>query len=410
MPRATVLKSSIKFTCPPIGLGEATRSKYLTIASATYRAEPKRPALKQATGPTLTPAHLKGIIIILIISLASTLVYINYSRQDSTKVVLKTIETGPTLAIVIQGNEAKYNDNGTFIGVTALIRLLTDDSANGLKKGDIADYMILTDDPNTNNGYLLQGTTFNNQGPVFQVSISTQFFKEFVNSGDHIVMSAELMGSDGILFGVNNLGEYDVTSLRASINGTVLPFTFGVSRDSPVKPSWSYSGEASTTWYDPAEKVVKGVHLEMNHSYAVHLEVGLSDGSRKVVDEVVPYRPWFGIASIVAMSAVDHLTIDLLEVNGSLGTSVVSVSFRNTWGCSGPDSWVPKNITKIELFVDDLPVSPATCNLRVSDSWVGSTRTPEAAYQGGVYKVTILLTASDGSTFTTSQDVTCQPL
>jgi hypothetical protein len=369
----------------------------------------EEPTTKQATAPSLTSSHLKGIIVILIISLASTLVYINYN-QDSTKVVLKTIETRPTMAVVIQSNEAKYNDNGKFIGVTALIRLLTDDSANGLKKGDIANYMVLTDDPNTNGGYLLQGNTSKNQGPIFQVAVGTQFFREFVNSGDHIVMSAELMGSDGILFGVNNLGEYDVTYLRASINGTILPFTFGVSAASPVKPSWSYSGEASTTWYDPREKAMKGVHLEMNHSYAVHLEVGLSDGSRKVVDEVVPYRPWFGIGSIVAISAVDHLSIDLLEVNGFSGTSVVSVSFRNTWGTSGPNSWVPRNITKIELFVNGLPVSPATCNLKMGNSWVGSTKTPEVTYQGGVYEVTILLTASDGSTFTTSQDVTCQPL
>jgi hypothetical protein len=313
------------------------------------------------------------------------------------------------LAIVIQSNEAKYNDNGTFIGVTALIRLLTDDAANGLKKGDMADYMILTNDPDTNRGYLLQGTTSKNQGPVFQVAVGTQFFTEFVNSGDNVLIKAELMGSDGILFEAYNLGECDITSLRASVNGTKLPFDFGVSGDYPVKPSWQYDGEASTTWYDPAEMKTEGVHLEMNHAYAVHLEVGISDGSMKVGDEVVPYRPWFGIGSIGAMSPIDHLNIDLLQANGAYGGSVVSVSFRNTWGRSDLNSWTSMNITKVELFVGGKPVPPATCNLAVGNSWVESTRTPDFAYQGGVYKVTVQLTASDGSTFTTSQNVTCLP-
>jgi hypothetical protein len=369
----------------------------------------EQPKPNPEKGQSLNPSHLKGIIIILIISLASTFAYIGYHNQEKQNTATKTTQTGPTYAVVIQSNQAKYSSTNTFIGFDALIRLLTDDATNGLKKGDIADYLILTNDTDTNKGYLLQGTTSNNQGPVFQVTVGTQFFTEFVNSGDNVLIKAELMGSDDILFEAYNLGEYDITSLRATVNGTRLPFDFGVSGDYPIKPSWQYDGEASTTWYDPAEMKTEGVHLEINHSYAVHLEVGLSDGSRKVVDEVVPYEGLGAVGSIAGGSVIDHLSIDLLQANGVYGGSVVSVSFRNTWGRSDSDSETSMTITKVELFVNGVPVPPATCYLEVGNSWVESTRTPDLAYQGSVYKVTILLTASDGSTFTTSQNVTCLP-
>jgi hypothetical protein len=196
-----------------------------------------------------------------------------------------------------------------------------------------------------------------------------------------------------------NLGDQSIFWARCWVNGTLLPYTFGVSRDSLINPSGGLSERVYTSWIDPTTGTRRGVILKADESYPVHLELRYLDGSSRVYDTIQQAESVSGMALIVRTYGIEGLETDLVDAGN--GNSLLSVSFRSTW---------IKPITGMEILLDEKLVVAAPCSLRLGSYWVGGMGVPFKVYTGEERNMTLRLTAEDGEPFSTAQVVECQLL
>jgi DNA-binding transcriptional ArsR family regulator len=343
----------------------------------------------------LTNTKVKTIFLIMIIAIGSMGSYIAYNQFQSKE--------KPVTAIVVRLDEAKYSDQN-LLGFNGLLRLITDSTLSGANTGEIKDYFIKTNSSDIQQGWLVTG--FISQGdpiPVFTVNRAQPFLTWFVNASDF--MRVSYMGiSTGnqyptLNIGLSNLSDRPITSIRCNINGTVLPFTWGVSKTTPIQPSYDFSDFVYTSWVDPTTGERGGLTPISGKTYLVHIELGYQDGAIRSIDNLVNAQGGGSISSIVIINPIEGPAVDLLHTNAS--SSLISLSFRSTWS---------KPITRIEILIDDKLVVDAPCNLVLSWYWVGSMKVPFNIYTGGDYNVTLRVYSSDGELYSTSQLVTCQHL
>jgi DNA-binding transcriptional ArsR family regulator len=343
----------------------------------------------------LTNTKVKTIFLIMIIAIGSMGSYIAYNQFQSKE--------KPVTAIVVRLDEAKYSDQN-LLGFNGLLRLITDSTLSGANTGEIKDYFIKTNSSDIQQGWLVTG--FISQGdpiPVFTVNRAQPFLTWFVNASDF--MRVSYMGiSTGnqyptLNIGLSNLSDRPITSIRCNINGTVLPFTWGVSKTTPIQPSYDFSDSVYTSWVDPTTGERGGLTPISGKTYLVHIELGYQDGAIRSIDNLVNAQGGGSISSIVIINPIEGPAVDLLHTNAS--SSLISLSFRSTWS---------KPITRIEILIDDKLVVDAPCNLVLSWYWVGSMKVPFNIYTGGDYNVTLRVYSSDGELYSTSQLVTCQHL
>jgi len=344
----------------------------------------------------LTNTKVKAIFLLMIIVIGSMGSYIVYNQFQSKE--------KPITAIVVRLDEAKYSDQN-LLGFNGLLRLITDSTLSGANTGEIKDYFIKTNSSDIQQGWLVTG--FISQGdpiPVFTVNRSQPFLTWFVNASDFVRVSYIGINTGNqypeLSIELSNLSDKPITSIRCNINGTVLPFTWGVSKTTPIQPSYDFSFSVYTSWVDPTTSERGGITPISGKTYLVHIELGYQDGVIRSIDNLVMAQGGVSISSIVMINPISVSTVDLLETNA--GSSLISISFRCTW--------YSKAITRIEILIDDKLVVEAPCNLVMGWYWVGSMKVPFNIYTGGDYNVTLRVYSSDGELYSTSQLVTCQHL
>jgi predicted transcriptional regulator len=351
-------------------------------------------------GPTsfigLTNTKVKAIFLMMIIAISSMGSYIIYNQFQ--------IKEKPINAIVVRLDEAKYSGQ-SLLGFNGLLRLITDSTLSGANTGEIVDYFIKTNSSNIQQGWLVTG--FISQGgptPVFTVNHAQPFLTWFVNASDFVRVSyiGINTGNQYPELGIelSNLSDKPITSIRCTINGTVLPFTWGVSNTNPIQPSYDFSSSIYTSWIDPTTGEKGGLSPIPSKSYLVHIELGYQDGAIGSIDNLVIAQGGASISSIVAINPIEVQSIDLLETNAA--SSLISLSVRCTW--------YSKAITRIEILIDDNLVVDVPSNLSMGWYWVGSMKTPFNVYSDRDYNVTLRVHSSDGELYSTSQLVTCQHL
>jgi hypothetical protein len=344
----------------------------------------------------LTNTKVKAIFLIMIVAIGSMGSYIIYNQFQSNE--------KPITAIVVRLDEAKYSDQN-LLGFNGLLRLITDSTLSGAAAGEIKDYFIKTNSSDIQQGWLVTG--FISQGdpaPVFTVNRAQPFLTWFVNASDFVRVSYIGINTGNqypvLSIELSNLSDKPITSIRCNINGTLLPFTLGVSKTTPIQPSYDYGSSVYTSWVDPTTNERGGLSPISGKSYLVHIELGYQDGAIRSIDNLVIAQGGASISSIVAMNPIEGPEVDLLEMNA--GSSLISMSFRCTW--------YSKAITRIEILIDDKLVVDAPCNLVMGWYWVGSMKTPLNVYTGGDYNVTHRVYSSDGELYSTSHLVKCQHL
>jgi hypothetical protein len=227
------------------------------------------------------------------------------------------------------------------------------------------------------------------------MSSTFAFAGSYVDVRDIGLSSAE----QSLRLNLLNLGDQSIFWVRCWVNGTLLPYTFGVSRDSLINPSRGLGDSVYTSWIDPMTGTRRGVILKADESYPVHLELRYLDGSSRAYDTLPQAEPVSGSGLIVSMYGIEDLETDMVEVGN--GNSVLSVSFRSTW---------IKPVTGMEILLDGKLVVAAPCSLRLGSYWVGGMGVPFKVYTGEERNMTLRLTADDGESFSASQVVECQLL
>lgn len=351
---------------------------------------------EHASSLSLTNAKVKAVFLIMIIAIASLTGYIVYNQFQSNE--------KPLTAIVVRLDEAKYSDQN-LLGFNGLLRLITDSTLSSANTGEIKDYFIKTNSSDIQQGWLVSGFISNGDPiPVFTVNHAQPFLAWFVNAGDFVRISYIGINTGNqypeLGIDLSNLSDKPITSIRCTINGTVLPFTWGVSKTNPIQPSYDFSSSIYTSWIDPITGEKGGLSPIPGKSYLVHFELGYQDGAIRSIDNLVIALGGASISSIVAINPIEVHSVDLLETNAA--SSLISLSARCTW--------YSKTITRIEILIDDKLVVDAPCNLVMGWYWVGSMKVPFSIYTGGNYNVTLRVYSFDGELYSTSRLVNCQHL
>jgi DNA-binding transcriptional ArsR family regulator len=349
------------------------------------------------------PNKIKAILILLVVAFSSSFGFLIYFTQKPIK-TSETVTSETVQALVMRANSIYYSNGSNLIEYNGILKLITKDTINGLEIGEIGKYQINTREP-IELGYLITGhTSKEGANLIFTSNSSSPFQKEFVNVGYYVdLWSISLIPvyPYSIKFGISNLGEKNITSIRCSLNGTILPFSLGVSSISPIKPNEDWSGRVYTSWLDPSSDEIKGITLERSKIYKVNIDITFSDGVQKYFERNVRAIGPGSIESFVGSRGIDQIDVDLMNVN-LWDSSLLSVSFRNVW--------YNQSITNIELDVDGKIVISENTNLIMGKWWVGSMKMPFDVFEAQTYNVTIRVTSNNGNNYSEQLVVLCQRL
>jgi DNA-binding transcriptional ArsR family regulator len=225
----------------------------------------------------LTKTKVKTIFLLMIIAIGSMGSYIIYNQFKSNE--------KPITAIVVRLDEAKYSGQ-TLLGFNGLLRLIADSTLSSANTGEIKDYFIKTNSTDIQQGWLVTG--FISQGdpiPIFTVNHAQTFLTWFVNTSDFVRVSYIGINTGNqypeLSIELSNLSDKPITSLRCRINGTLLPFTWGISKTTPIQPSLDYSSSVYTSWIDPTTSERGGLSPISGKTYLASIELGYQDGARR---------------------------------------------------------------------------------------------------------------------------------
>ena len=324
-------------------------------------------------------------ILILVALLGSLTVYRYFSPVKPQTVV----------GVVVHGDGKKI-----------FLRLATDDTVNGFRAGEIRSYTVKPDIyEEIDLGDLVKGMPGKIRRCALEVKEITPFFKPpIINTGDYILLEDISLNKQPnsmypnlhVIF--KNLGEKKVMAMRVEINGTFIPFSFGITRNSPVGPS-RYGGESvPTRWFDPELNETVGFDPAKEETYPVFIEMRFSDYSVQTWDVSVKATSFRSIATVVggtiSLGAVDLFRLGLRE------GGILSITFRNVW--------IRKTITEIVVFLDENQVMKTSATIPDAGYWAGSITLPFDVYTGGEYNVTVQVKASDGSIASVSRVTVCE--
>jgi len=294
------------------------------------------------------------------------------------------------------------------------LRLTTPDQVNNVSIGEIEAYRVLDKyAENFDVGDLLKGKLLDNKTISHEPGVP--FFEHdwdygFVNRGDLLLfrggrITRELDDPYPVLrFSIKNLGEKEVVAVRAKINDFKLPYTFGVSTESPIAPSKHSTMSRYTSWYDPATGNVTGYIPTDGDKYTVQVTVKFDDHSTQVFSQTNIFETEKG-CSICTVAGSEHVYFrepDLLYLGFGKGGSV-SLSFRNVW-------WVDslQEIDRLELYIDDRMLWGEDIHIKPANYFSVMVHIPFAPVQGKTYDVTLVAHSTTGFNSTYTVPTKCQ--
>lgn len=205
-------------------------------------------------------------------------------------------------------------------------------------------------------------------------------------------------------FGIRNLGEREITAVRVELDGSLLPWSFGVDRDEPIKPSRSGVDGVFTAWYDPEVGGLTGLYPEDGTTYPVKIRLRYDDGTTQTFDRRVKAEEGLDVASIAAFERLPLPDASMFRLGTGEG-GVLSLSFRNTWYLDAPQT-----VEEVWVYVNSSEVMDSGQRVRSADYWAASIPLPFDVYVGGRYNVTLVAASVQGNVSKTTRCVTCEDL
>ena len=298
-------------------------------------------------------------------------------------------------------------------GAQIWLRLTTPDQVNNVSTGEIEAYRVLdkyAEDFDV--GDLLKGKLLFNKTISHEPGVP--FFEHdwdygFVNRGDLLLFGGGRIKHDlskpypSLSFSIKNLGAKKIIAIRARINELDLPYTFGVSQDSPLEPSRGESFSHYTAWYSPGGGT-GGYVPEDGEEYTVTVTVKFSDYSTRTFTKSGVYREEDNRGSIcfmVSRSYVYFSEPDLLWLGHGLGGSL-SLSFRNEW------SRTNQSIEELELYFEDTLVWGEPVRISRAKYFAVTVHIPFDTVPGKMYNVTLVAHSTTGFNSTYTVPTLCQ--
>lgn len=341
------------------------------------------------------------ILIIVLVPLATYGVY--FLLQPTTFTVI---------GIVDHKSESRGIDE-TGQSVTLYIvslKLVTDDSVNGLKAGATLGYIVSKDIyDEVNTGDLVKGTpqkelTLKVVQVIYDFSappeVEPSYRVEF-NSMSLFAPYANYCGYPYLYFDLINLGDRPIIDVRVELNGTFIPFDSGISSYSPIYAGLTQRIWMPTKWYDPDSNRTVGFGPIDGQSYPVDVSMAFSDG-------VIIRRSFYVQANSVIGEpfSIDTPEIKAISLLRSENGNILSISIRNTWfnvnASIGTSLF--KTISDVAILIDGRPVMKVSTYIP-SGYWAISATLPFEISVDKWYNITIQAMASDGSTFTVTRQV-----
>lgn len=344
------------------------------------------------------------LLIIFVVALASLNLYL-YSDLVQTHSDLNEAreELGEVSGIVVHRD-----------GANVLLRLTTPDRVNNVDVGEMTTYRVLDEyAEDFDIGDLLKGKLLNNKTIIYEPGIPFfmhDFDYGFVNRGDLLLFGGGKITQDlsdpypVLRFSIRNLGEKEVIAVRAKINDFVLPYTFGVSTDSPIEPSKHEAMSRCTSWYDPATGNVSGYIPADGEEYTVEVTVKFEDYPSQVFTrtDVFELEKGYSDATVGGFERVFFWEPDLLSFGIRKGGSL-SLSFRNEW-------WIgsPQTINRLQLYVDENKLWDEDIRIEPADYFAVTVHIPFDLVPEQEYDVTLVAHSTTGLNSTYTVSTMCQ--
>ena len=307
------------------------------------------------------------------------------------------------------------------------LRLSLPDHINNKDVGDIMVYNLHENSIDIDAGDYVKGKLTGNLTLLTELIIpffQYDYHEGFMISGDFLLFSGGGISNDlskpfpTLRFVIKNLGDMEIIAVRAMINELYLPYTFGVSENSPLRPSRQESYSRYTAWYEPGGGT--GGYLPIDgEEYNITVTVKFSDLSTQTFTMSGVFKE-SGIGSIELMMSRGCLFFrepDLLWLGLGEG-SALSLSLRNEWRKKSDQEitndiyQVGKNymqtVERLELYLEDTLVWEEDIRIEPSRYFAATVHVPRELVPGHTYDVTIVAHSQEGLNSTYTVPTLCQ--
>jgi DNA-binding transcriptional ArsR family regulator len=365
--------------------------------------------LKPGNWPTLI------IIVLLFVSALTNGYYFNLNKNlRDENLELRTSDLETVSGIVIHRSSE-----------TVWLRLSTSDQLNEKEVGSIMNYTLRDNDEDIEIGdHIMCKLTGNNTIITQQV---TPFFEYsyhdgYMVSGDLLLYSGGKITDDlsdpypSLRFGIKNLGDKEIIAIRATVNDVFLPYTWGISEESPLRPSREEWFSRYTAWYEPGGHTGGFVPVD-GEEYNVSVTVKFSDLSTRTFTSLGLFEE-SNIGSIRFMGGRDFLSFrdaDLLWHGLNRGNTV-SLHFRNIWYQEpvGMNQTIRigetgmQTVEELELYLNGVMVWKEDVTIEPSRYFALTVHIPRDLDPGDKYDVTLVAYSEQGLNATSTVTALCQ--
>ena len=202
-------------------------------------------------------------------------------------------------------------------------------------------------------------------------------------------------------FVLTNLADVSITNLNVEIDGMTLPWSFGVTRNTPIEPSGIGGGTVFTVWQDLDEDDLVGKYPLKGFRYPVRIKVMYDDNRTRLRKYEIIGEDLGGINSIIGSNDLHFQDTSLFTTKEG---GRISLSLRNNWQRD-------KNqmITGLDIYVDSKKVVDSGQWYSFGEYWVASNTFWMLVVEGQLYNVTLLARSFEGEVSKTTKFVTCEP-
>jgi len=348
------------------------------------------------------------ILVLLVVVLASLnlVLYLDLIRARSALGEARH-ELASVSGVIVSLDRVEYEESGE-VRYIGLLRLTSEDDVNGVNAGEISDYCIVLDSyVDLDVGNLVIGRPMKEEIPTLHVQSVTSFFlPPIFNTGEYINFEVVELRTvrPSFYLGLHNLGEKDIISIRAEVNGTSIPFFFGVDKEHPVRPYEYMHDVVPTCWFDPTTNGTAGFKPTHGETYPIIVKLTLSEDPPVYPFKMV--KTWnFSVMAVSVIgvgsfspfeSIIDIRSAYLFEDIGN--EDFLSIVVENVW---------VNPVRNIEIFVDDVKVVGVKTNLKSANSWKACIRLPFNIYVGSSHNVTVVALTTEGEVAEVSREVKC---
>jgi hypothetical protein len=363
--------------------------------------------------PSNSPMLL--IILLLFVSALTNGYYYNLNNKlRDENLELRTSDIETVSGIVIHRS-----------GETVWLRLSTPDQLNEKGVGSIMKYDLPDNEEDIEIGDHIRGRLKGNNTittkkitPFFEYS----YHNGYMVSGDLLLFSGGKITDDlsdpypSLRFGFKNLGDKEIIAIMATVNNVFLPYTWGISEETPLRPSREEWFSRYTAWYEPNGSTGGFVPVD-GEEYNVSVTVKFSDLSTRTFTRSRLFEE-SNIGSIRFMGGKGFLSFreaDLLWHGLNRG-STVSLYFRNIWyqESEGMNQTIRigetgmQTVKLLELYLDDYLVWEGEVTIEPSRYFGLTVHIPLDLDPGVEYDVTLVAYSEQGLNANSTVTALCQ--